>query len=216
MEVGVGSGNPVKRRAVESILNDGTGGFPEATVRAVPVASGVSEQPFGQEEALRGAETRARNVLRADGSDGSEEYDLAVGIEGGVAEMAVGGGIDDGTDEATGVGASVGSADDSDDGDRVAGARGSPALFLIMWAAVTDGDRWGRGAGPSVALPRSVAERLRAGEELGPVMDDVLGEENVAKRQGAAGALTGGRVDRTEALATAVAGALGPFVTERY
>lgn len=47
-------------------------------------------------------------------------------------------------------------------------------------------------------------------------MDDVLDAEGVARRGGAAGALTSGRVDRADALATAVAGALGPFVSDLY
>ena len=89
-------------------------------------------------------------------------------------------------------------------------------LLLVMWAAVTDGDRRGYGSGPSLVLPADVAARVRGGEELGPVMDDTLGEDDVAKRQGAAGALTGGRIDRTDALRTAVAGALGTFVSPLY
>ncbi|MFC4360029.1 inosine/xanthosine triphosphatase [Halobium salinum] len=177
--VGVGSGNPVKRRAVEAVLNDGNGGFAEASVEAVPVDSGVSEQPEGHAETLEGAENRARAVVEA-GSD------LGVGVEGGVATLDAGAGD----------------------------ARGD--LYLVMWAAVTDGDRWGRGSGPALALPADVAERVRDGEELGPVMDDTLGEEHVARKQGAVGAFTGGRVDRADALATAVAGALGPFVTDHY
>ena len=48
------------------------------------------------------------------------------------------------------------------------------------------------------------------------MMDDVLDETGVARGRGASGALTGGRVGRTEALSTAVAGALGPFVTDLY
>lgn len=175
MRIGVGSGNPVKRRAVESVLDDGEGEFGEtATVEAVPVASGVSEQPRGHAETIEGAKTRAANVV-------SKEYDLGIGIEGGVAEFD-----------------------------------GSDGLFLVMWAAVDDGETIGRGSGPSVRLPPNVERRIREGAELGPVMDDVLGERDVAKRQGAAGAFTNGRVDRDEALATAVAGALGPFVTELY
>ncbi|WP_348612086.1 inosine/xanthosine triphosphatase [Halobaculum rarum] len=98
----------------------------------------------------------------------------------------------------------------------VAEYEGRDGLFLVMWAAVGDGERVGFGAGPSLALPDVIAARVRDGEELGPVMDDVLGESDVAKNQGAAGALTGGRVDRTDALRTAVAGALGPFVTDLY
>jgi len=98
----------------------------------------------------------------------------------------------------------------------VAAFEGTDGLFLVMWAAATDGERVGRGAGPSIRLPGTVADRVRAGEELGPVMDDLLGSEGVARGRGATGVLTGGAVDREAALADAVAGALGPFVTDLY
>ena len=182
MRIGVGSGNPVKRAATERAVAGSDRFGDDAVVEACPVPSGVSEQPRGAAETRSGAINRAEAVLDA-GADGSDEadYDLGVGIEGGVAEY------------------------DGDD-----------RLFLVMWAAVSDGDRVGVGTGPSLVLPESIARRVRAGEELGPVMDDVLGEDDVAKKQGAAGALTGGRVDRTDALRTAVSGALGPFVTDLY
>ena len=176
MRVGVGSGNPVKRRAFEAVLNAGEDAFGEgATVEAVPVDSGVSEQPRGHGETVAGAETRARNALAAGA------YDLGVGIEGGVAQLEA-----------------------------------APGLYLIMWAAVTDGDRLERGSGPALRLPETVAGRVRDGAELGPVMDYLLEESGVARGRGAAGALTGGRIDRTEALSAAVAGAFGPFATELY
>lgn len=97
-------------------------------------------------------------------------------------------------------------------------ARYGPAegLWLVMWAAATDGDRWGRGGGPSIRLPDGIARQVEAGAELGPVMDDVLDEEGVARDRGAAGALTGGVTTRRAALGTAVAGALGPFLTPHY
>ncbi len=98
----------------------------------------------------------------------------------------------------------------------VADVPGTDGLYLIMWAAVTDGETMGHGAGPRLQLPESVACRIRDGEELGPVMDDLLGEDDVAKKQGAAGALTDGIIDRQEALEHAVAGALAPFVTDYY
>ena len=188
MRVGVGSGNPVKQRAVERVLGStedhaidkettGEHAIDEETteIDAVPVDSGVSEQPIGHAETIAGAENRAAAVLDAG------RYDLGVGIEGGVADF---GAID--------------------------------GLFLVMWAAVDDGSNVGRGAGPSLRLPEGIAARVADGEELGPVMDDVLDTTGVAKRGGAAGALTGGRVNRTDALATAVAGALGPVASELY
>ncbi|MEY7851475.1 inosine/xanthosine triphosphatase [Natrarchaeobius sp. A-rgal3] len=92
----------------------------------------------------------------------------------------------------------------------------APGLFLIMWAAVTDGDRLERASGPSIRLPDPVTERIAAGEELGPVMDDVLGTDGIAEGEGAVGALTGGVVDRSDALASAVTCAFGPFRADQY
>jgi inosine/xanthosine triphosphatase len=172
MRIAVGSGNPVKRRAVEQAVTD-TLDDPE--IEAVSVDSGVSEQPTGRAETVEGAKNRARNALAAG------EYDLGVGLEGGVAEV-----------------------------------EGADGLFLIMWTAVTDGEETGLGAGPSFRLPASIGGRVDAGEELGPVMDDVLGEDDVAEKQGAAGALSAGVVDRDDALAAGVAAAMGPFVTDHY
>lgn len=171
MRVAVGSTNPVKLAATE----DAFAALPEATVESVSVDSGVSEQPSGEAETVEGAEKRARNAFAAG------EFDLGVGLEGGVAEVP-----------------------------------GAEGLFLVMWGAVTDGETTGRGAGPRLRLPESIAERIRDGEELGPVMDDVLGTENVAENQGAAGALSGGVIGRREALEHALAGALGPFLTDLY
>lgn len=171
MDVAVGSGNPVKRDAVAAAL-------PGAAVDAVPVESGVSEQPWGDDETIEGAANRAERALARE-TAANGRYDLAVGLEGGVAKR---------TDD----------------------------LYLVMWAAATDGDRTGRGAGPSLRLPDAIGRRVEAGEELGPVMDDVLGEDDVAQRQGAAGALSGGVIDRESALRHALGGALGPFLTDHY
>lgn len=165
MRIAVGSGNPVKRDAVQEAL-------PEATVESVSVESGVSEQPWGDDETIQGARNRAERAL-------GDDHDLGVGLEGGVAEQESG-------------------------------------LFLIMWAAATDCDRIELGGGPRLRLPGDVAARLHEGEELGPVMDDLLDTSGVAENQGAAGVLTDGVTDRTEALRTATAGALGPFLTAYY
>lgn len=98
----------------------------------------------------------------------------------------------------------------------VARIDGADGLYLIMWAAVTDGERDGLGSGPSLRLPTTVAERLEQGAELGPVMNDLLGTTDIAETDGAAGALTDGLTDRTVALAAAVSCAAGPFVTPYY
>ncbi|AGB36481.1 DUF84 family protein [Natronococcus occultus] len=91
-----------------------------------------------------------------------------------------------------------------------------PGLSLIMWSAATDGNRLERGGGPTLRLPESVARRIEDGEELGPVMDDVLGRKGVAETDGAAGALTGGLTDRTAALGEAVACSVGALLSSEY
>jgi inosine/xanthosine triphosphatase len=170
MHVGVGSTNPVKVAATRRAL-----GETADSVAAVDVDPGVPEQPRGVETTVRGAQNRARRA------HATGEYDLGVGIEGGVAEVP-----------------------------------GTDRLCLVMWAAATDGDRLGRGGGPSLPLPAGIADRVRDGAELGPVMDEVLGRSGVKREEGAAGALTGGHTDRERALAQAVAASLGPFVTDHY
>jgi inosine/xanthosine triphosphatase len=165
----------------------------DAADRIFPDADVVAEPvPSGvSEQPIGRGETKRGARIRAERALGAGAYDLGVGLEGGVA--------------------GVEPDSDAGDGDLKATDR-----YLIMWAAVTDGDRWGVGGGPSYPLPESIATRIRGGEELGPVMDDVLGASNVAENQGAAGALTAGRTTRTDALATAVAAAAGPFVTGLY
>ncbi|MBD8016516.1 DUF84 family protein [Microbacterium sp. APC 3898] len=72
----IASKNPAKINAVSSILAN-----LEWTVdlSAVEAASGVSEQPFSQEETRQGAKNRAANALG--------DFDFAIGLEGGVYEM---------------------------------------------------------------------------------------------------------------------------------
>ena len=98
----------------------------------------------------------------------------------------------------------------------VAPADSLDGRFLTMWAAATDGETTGRGAGPRLELPRRITERLDAGEELGPVMDDILGTEGIAENEGAAGVLTARIITRESALRHAVAGAVAPFVSSYY
>lgn len=84
IDVAVGSGNPVKARAVRSAFE---AMFPEARLRveAVEVASGVAEQPRTDAETLAGARRRADAALAALPRAG-----YGVGIEGGVEDTADG------------------------------------------------------------------------------------------------------------------------------
>lgn len=76
---------------------------------------------------------------------------------------------------------------------------------LIMWAAVTDGSHSQIGMGPGLTLPPAIARPVADGVELGLVMDTLTDEPDTAKGAGAIGALTDGRLTRTDALTAAVA-----------
>lgn len=79
--VAVGSTNPVKTGAVRAVLSTVA---PHASVTALAVASGVPDQPFGDDETIAGAVARARAAREA------ADADIGVGIEGGVVECADG------------------------------------------------------------------------------------------------------------------------------
>ena len=88
------------------------------------------------------------------------------------------------------------------------------ALMLTAWTVIVNG-RGLEGVGGSgrLALPEAIAARIRAGEELGSVMDEILNDKNVKQKGGAVGALTAGLVSRQDALALSVAYAIAPFIS---
>ncbi len=73
--VAVGSANPVKVGAARAVA---TRLYPGAVISGVTVASGVPDQPWGDEETIAGALTRA-HAARA-----TADAELGIGIEGGV------------------------------------------------------------------------------------------------------------------------------------
>ncbi len=77
----VGSANPVKLAAVRAVLRSAA---PGVVVDALAVPSGVPDQPFGDEETIRGARERARAARVA------LDADLGVGLEGGVVDSPSG------------------------------------------------------------------------------------------------------------------------------
>jgi len=79
MKVVVGSKNPVKIAAARSVLHRVYGD--DVDVGSVDVESGVSDQPWGNEETLRGACNRAAAALSVDGAA------LGIGFEGGLIEV---------------------------------------------------------------------------------------------------------------------------------
>lgn len=90
-------------------------------------------------------------------------------------------------------------------------------LLLVGWVVVSAADgREGVAGTARLPLPALIARRVGAGEELGPVMDDLLDEHKSNHRGGAVGALTAGLVLRGDAFAMAVSYALSPFVAGTF
>ena len=171
MKVAVGSTNPTKVAAVETVVKRF---WPDAEIIALAVPTGVSEMPMSDEETITGARNRAQAVRQAANAD------LGFGLEGGVHPDPLG-------------------------------------LLLQGWVVVTDGNgREGVACAGRLRLPPMIANRVLAGEELGPVMDDLLGEANVKAKGGAIGALTAGLIPREQSFAVGVGYALSPFVAPEF
>ncbi len=89
----------------------------------------------------------------------------------------------------------------------------SVGLMLLGWVVIRHRDgREGIACSAKIPLPSHIAQRIFAGEELGPVMDDILQEAHTAQKGGASGALSGGLVLRQDKFEMAVAYALSPFL----
>ena len=85
-------------------------------------------------------------------------------------------------------------------------------LFGIV-AAARPGEPVHTTRSAELLLPEHVARRLRAGGELGPVMDDLLGTVDIKKGVGTVGAFTRGLVTRPQVWSQAVALAIAPLLT---
>jgi inosine/xanthosine triphosphatase len=78
MKIAVGTTNPAKLEAVKKVFDVNT------EIISGKVPSGVSEQPFSDEETIRGAINRAKAAQIEFSSD------IAIGLEGGVTETPFG------------------------------------------------------------------------------------------------------------------------------
>lgn len=169
MKIIIGSKNPTKITAVENSFRD----HHDAEFLSLAVSSGVSEQPFSDEETIKGAINRATSALQQGNGD------IGIGLEGGVHETSHG-------------------------------------LLLCNWGALATAEREPIIAGGArFLLPEEVAARLRAGEELGPIMDDYAKKKNVSKQEGAVGIFTNGLVNRAAMFTHVMNLLVGQFAFQR-
>ncbi|CEM00212.1 unnamed protein product [Vitrella brassicaformis CCMP3155] len=85
-------------------------------------------------------------------------------------------------------------------------------LCVFSWGVVADKDntKWARSG--SFTLPQSIAERVKAGVELGYACDHVFGTTDVKRGLGVVGVLTHGAIDRIQYGAHVITLALIPFI----
>jgi inosine/xanthosine triphosphatase len=90
-------------------------------------------------------------------------------------------------------------------------------MFLTGWVAVVDKDgNVGIGSSGSILLPEKIAARLRKGEELGNVIDEMENAHGIKTNQGTIGVLTKGTVKREDEFTTATLLALARFLSRDY
>ena len=86
--------------------------------------------------------------------------------------------------------------------------------WLVSIAAIArDDGLHGLACGGMLLLPALAAERVKSGEELGHVIDDLSGETGTKTRGGAIGYLTQGRYSRREMWVNALQLALAPILS---
>jgi inosine/xanthosine triphosphatase len=72
-------------------------------------------------------------------------------------------------------------------------------MWSTVWVAVVDTEGYvAESNGARFLVPEIVADQIRAGEEMGPIVAQLVGEADVRTKQGFIGVLTQGFVDRTE------------------
>lgn len=84
--------------------------------------------------------------------------------------------------------------------------------FLRGWAFATDGETGAFGGTPSISVPESLTKKVVEGRrELGLVIDEVAGIQDVRSRQGAWGILSRDLVTRAMSFEVALVAAFAPF-----
>lgn len=153
VKIAVGTKNKAKLKAVETVVNRTL--IEISSITGYDVDSGVSAQPFSDEETRLGAINRAKQTLQ------TSRADLAFGLEGGVKWIG-------------------------------------KELYLCNWAALATKERTYTAAGAQIPLPIEIVQSLIAGEELGPIMDSYIKEQDTRQHAGAIGVFTDGLIDRAQ------------------
>ncbi|MBU0974116.1 DUF84 family protein [Patescibacteria group bacterium] len=155
---------------INSVINASSETWPDVVVEGFDVPSNILEQPIGDKITKTGAINRAKAALE----EGLKKYEVD--------------GHQFANDKVLGVGLEGGVFDD-DEGQ----------MWSTVWAVVIDKTGFMQFSnGARFQVPSIVAEKIRSGEEMGPIIAKVVGEADIRKKQGMIGVATKGFIDRTE------------------
>ena len=84
--------------------------------------------------------------------------------------------------------------------------------MTFAWMVIHHGNQVGKARSASLMLPPAALALLARGEELGDVMDQLFGTQNIKQAGGAIGLLTGNRLSRASVYQQALVLALIPFL----
>lgn len=82
----------------------------------------------------------------------------------------------------------------------------------LQWCAIYDGERVSIGVSAGFEYPPKVIEEVLKGKEVGEVMDEVTGVDNLGRKTGAISYFTKGLLDRTENTEQCVLMAIIPMI----
>jgi len=90
-------------------------------------------------------------------------------------------------------------------------------MFDCAWVAIIDKTgKIGLSGGLYFELPEKVVKKIEEGRELGPIMNEMTGEENVKQKMGAIGVFSKGQLDRKQAYVQIVLSAMIKFVSPEW
>ncbi|MFA1642392.1 DUF84 family protein [Chryseomicrobium imtechense] len=89
-------------------------------------------------------------------------------------------------------------------------------LYLCNWGALVtkDGETF-TAMGAGLPLPEEIAEGIRAGQELGPLMDLYTNKQNIRHNEGAIGVFTNGLIDRSAMFEHIVLQLIGQWMRQK-
>lgn len=220
LRIAVGSKNPAKIRAVEQALrrvlekkgyscHNAQEGEVVIHAEGFDVASGVRDQPMGDEETCLGAKNRAAAAYSAyrKANDNVHPH-FAIGLEGGLEEVSLPSNEKNGTNTTKQLYCMAWMA--------IYGKRSAFTVDLMASQQVKTyfGDRtpkFGFGKTGTFPIPPKVTALISQGMELGEANDKVFESRESRSGLGAVGLLTDGNIDRSAYYEHAIILALAPW-----